>query len=149
MQLSVGQNDVMQSLTRQHTDRENMKITYFWICPYLLSVVTLEWLNFLFILMRMLICDAMVMIQTADILINAGVPPQQRAARPGQHYSTLLIAAFLFWINCFVWLCTALVTAALQCHNKLWCYLLVEFFNFISIHGNGRVYRDGCLIQTF
>ena len=40
--------------------------------------------------------DAMVMIQTADILINAGVPPQQRAARPGQHYSTLLIAAFLF-----------------------------------------------------
>ena len=25
MQLSVGQNDVMQSLTRQHTDRENMK----------------------------------------------------------------------------------------------------------------------------
>ena len=45
---------------------------------------------------RMLICDAMVMIQTADILINAGVPPQQRAARPGQHYSTLLIAAFLF-----------------------------------------------------
>ena len=42
------------------------------------------------------LCDAMVMIQTADILINAGVPPQQRAARPGQHYSTLLIAAFLF-----------------------------------------------------
>ena len=57
---------------------------------------------------RMLICDAMVMIQTADILINAGVPPQQRAAEAG---TTLLNTSYrrLFVLNKL--LCLALHSA--------------------------------------
>ena len=52
--------------------------------------------------------DAMVMIQTADILINAGVPPQQRAAEAG---TTLLNTSYrrLFVLNKL--LCLALHSA--------------------------------------
>ena len=54
MQLSVGQNDVMQSLTRQHTDRENMKITYFWICPYIVHIIVYGHIRMIEFPMRML-----------------------------------------------------------------------------------------------